>query len=360
MKNLIIVSLIAVLLFTIHAEAGIRPSFVLDYCTWHATHIVIATEGDEIDGKLTVLESWKGDLQPGEVVSIPELAIFKPQSSREVKRGIFGSEKPKKYVTGSRMILFLRKLDRPVETLNEPVDKSHGSDRWEPASRQGMNVSVLWIEGGQSFAFIQVMNPGDSILTYYDDSEREIIDQAFEVLHLQERVNSSVAIQDESKRAEALAQFALSESYYARDVAFAELQKCRKAALPVLRKMLGDQTILKRHSEVIKTLSAAGGDEVAAELTTIVREELGFWQETGPRLRDGWWNNMNEPETEVLRNRYSKVLEALYSLRKLKPVGCKEVVTEFRDFWRSLPQLEDKSGLTQMSEACDKILQELP
>jgi len=40
-------------------------------------------------------------------------------------------------------------------------------------------------------------------------------------------------------------------------------------------------------------------------------EEFGFWKETGTRLRHGWWNDINELETEVLRNRYSKVLAAL-------------------------------------------------
>jgi hypothetical protein len=323
---------------------------------------VIATEGEEIDGKLTVLESWRGDLRPGVAISIPELASFKSKSSREIKTDTFGlkSDEPKRYVTGSRMILFLKKKDQSSETSTNSPNNSQTSDHWDPAAREGINVSVLWIEVDQCFAFIQVMNPGDSILTHYEFSEKEIRDRAFEVMHLQETENAAVSIENESMRAEALAPFALSQLYYARDLAFAELQKCGKAALPVLRRMLGDQTFLKVHSEVIKSLAAAGGDEVADELIAIVTEELGFWIETGPRLRHGWWNDINKPETEVLRNRYSKVLEALYSLRKLKVASCKEVVTEFRDFWRSLPQLDDKSGLNQMSDECDKILRALP
>lgn len=47
-------------------------------------------------------------------------------------------------------------------------------------------------------------------------------------------------------------------------------------------------------------------------------------------------------------------------LKKLKAVSCKALVIELRDFWRSLPQLEDKSGLDQMSKECDSILQVLP
>jgi hypothetical protein len=353
-----------------HANAAIRPSFNLDFCTWNATHIVVATEGDEIDGRLTVLESWKGDLRSGDVVAIPELASFKSKSSRELKSGILGltSYEPKKYVTGSRMILFLKKKEPSSEPSNNNTKISQAPDRWEPASQDGFNVSVLWIEGDQAFAFVQLMNPGPSLLTNYElylpsgpagGSEKQIRDRAFDVMRIQETANAAVAMQDESKRAEALVPFALSELYYARNLAFAELQKCGKAALPVLRTMLGDQTFLKLHGEVIKAMAEVGGEEVADELTDVVRVELLFWKETGPRLRHGWWNNINESETDNLRNRYSKVLGALYSLRKLKPIGCKEVVSEFRDFWRSLPQLEDKSGLDQMSEACDRVLQEL-
>ena len=73
MKICGVASLIVVLLLVLQTNAGIRPSFNLDYCTWQATHIVIATEGDEIDGTLTVVDSWKGDLRPGEAVSIPDL-----------------------------------------------------------------------------------------------------------------------------------------------------------------------------------------------------------------------------------------------------------------------------------------------
>jgi hypothetical protein len=143
------------------------------------------------------------------------------------------------------MILFVKKKAEAPETSTNHENKSQTSDQWEPASREGISVSVLWIEADQSFAFIQVMNPGDSILTYYRDSEKEIRDRVFEVMHLQETENAAVAIENESRRAEALVPFALSDLYYALDLAFAELQKCEKAALPALRRMPSDQTVLK-------------------------------------------------------------------------------------------------------------------
>src|SRR6266508_1230362 len=65
-------------------SAGIRPSFGIEVCSWNATHIVVATEGKTIDGVFRVLESWRGDLNPGDTIKIPELASFKPRSSRAV------------------------------------------------------------------------------------------------------------------------------------------------------------------------------------------------------------------------------------------------------------------------------------
>ena len=357
-----VASLIVVLLIVPRTYAGIRPSFNLDYCAWNATHIVVATEGNEIDGILTVLESWKGDLRPGEVISIPGLDSFKSPSSRELKKGFFGdkSHDPPKYVSGSRIILFLKKKEQsaaiaPPASRDVPVER-----QWEPASGEGITWSVVWLEDEQPFAFIQIMNPGPSLLTSYGGSEQKIRERAFAVMRIRQELSEAVAIKDQPRRAEALESFTLSDLYYARDLAFAELQKCGPGALPVLRKMLKDPTLLNLHGEVIKALTAVGGKKVADELTAIVKDELEFWRATGPRLSNEWWNGGDDTEREMLRNRYSKVLEALYSLRKLRTVGCKEIVIEFRDFWRSLPQLENKSGLAQMSEACDKILRELP
>jgi hypothetical protein len=57
-----------------------------------------------------------------------------------------------------------------------------------------------------------------------------------------------------------------------------------------------------------------------------------------------------------LRDRYGLVLWALRGLAEVRCAESKKVVTEFRDFWRSLPQLEDKSGLNEMSQECDRVL----
>ena len=129
--------------------------------------------------------------------------------------------------------------------------------------------------------------------------------------------------------------------------------------MPVLHRMLSDNSLFKLHGEVVKSLAKAGGNLVAEELTQLVRDEMSFWKATAPKLKRGWWNQLEQPERETLRDRYSIVYEGLLALKELTYPGCKEAVTEFRDFWRSLPQLEDDRGLDQMSRECDEILRKL-
>jgi hypothetical protein len=64
--------------------AGIIPSFYLDHSSKKATHILVATEGLNIDGVLEVLEPWKGDLRKGDRITVPELALFHSAEARTI------------------------------------------------------------------------------------------------------------------------------------------------------------------------------------------------------------------------------------------------------------------------------------
>lgn len=71
-------------------DASFRPSFDLDPCSWNATHIVLVqTTANE--GVFSVVESWKGDLKPGELLELPEIKPNEnavPISSYPKTRGI--------------------------------------------------------------------------------------------------------------------------------------------------------------------------------------------------------------------------------------------------------------------------------
>ncbi len=51
------------------AHAGIRPSFMSDYSSWHATDVVV------VDPSGKVMDTWKGDLKTGEQLPIDEFKL---------------------------------------------------------------------------------------------------------------------------------------------------------------------------------------------------------------------------------------------------------------------------------------------
>jgi hypothetical protein len=340
---------LALCLFTASMlRAEIRPSFYVDAVSWDATHVIVATEGEAIDGTLTVLESWKGELQPGETVTVPALAAFRTEESRRVSKG-WSSGEPLLFVTGKRMILFLTRKD----------------GRWSGADDDDlMKTAVVWIERGAAYAFTQLMIPGDSELVAHEPerSEPRIAKRFAEIERTHRALDAALAREAPNARATALAAFTDDELWNAREAAFAGLRTCGAAAVPVLTRILHDDTKLTIHNDAIKTLAAidlAGGGEAAGEeLMRVVQEETAFWRSTAPRLAVGWWNDIEDPQTKHLRERYSRVFAALTALQKLKFAGSAAAVTELRDLWRSLPQLDDRSGLSQISQACDAVLRQ--
>jgi outer membrane translocation and assembly module TamA len=346
-------------------SAGIRPSFELEGNAWNATHIVIATEGKTIDGIFRVLESWKGDLNPGDTIKIPELASFKPASSRTVSDPWY--QKPGSsqglIVTGDRMVLFLKKdFNESVSEGGHNGFPSPAKIQWKsPSSYKEMSVSVVWIEQGKAYGFVQVMNPGPSLLISLGQSEDELKNRQVEIKDVQDSLLQTAAITDPARRAEALASYVHHSLYDARGAAFEALGRTGTPALPVLRRMLADDSLLNIHDQVIDVLSEVGKGDVGPDLTSVVERGLEFWRLTGPGLKKGWWNGQGFDSWEdavPLRDRYSEVYRALLALRERPYRESEKVVTQFRDFWRSLPQLEE-IGSDQMTQACDDLLREL-
>ena len=331
--------------FLFNSLAGIEPSFYLENLALQAPDIVVVTQSEKLDGRFMVIEVWKGDLKSGDWVIVPELTVFASDESRVIHRWPRDAgTNLTTHVSGLRMSLFLRKT---------------ASGSWESTDKfGGIKTSVAWIEQSQTYAFVQEMNPGPSLLVPLRLSESGMKAQVLDVIQTQDAIAKIVAITNLSQRADALKPFISSKHWFARKSAFAELGKCGDSALPVLRGMLNNESLLAQHGDVIGALGQAGGNSVAAELTTLVETETKFWKQTAPGLKQGWWNGtgIQWSEVELLRNHYTRVLEAIRVLKGLKYGDSKTAIIQLRDFWRSLPQLEDKSGLNQMSEECDGLL----
>ena len=134
-----------ILLTPCRVFGGVRTSFMLDYSSWHATDIVVVTSlGD--DGNFEVLESWKGDLRPGAIMSIPDLAP-KPDSlpidwypRERLPGGKAWTEVPI-VLPGARIVLYLK-------DGAQSADSTGKSSHWLASNLFGdMKASAAWIHG---------------------------------------------------------------------------------------------------------------------------------------------------------------------------------------------------------------------
>jgi hypothetical protein len=228
----------------------------------------VVTEGQQIDGIFTVLETLKGDLKPGETIKIPEMAEFKSAEARVVSDSWFARQKSKtkKYLTGDKLILFLRDSKKPQPWSDEDSDEPESrpkttASRWQAANTMGEEIkySVVWIEKDQLYCFIQVMNPGESVLTNLGMTAEKLKQEVTEVMSVQNGLGVAIAIQDSERKSLSLEPFLHSSIYLAQERAFTELIECGKAALPVLRKVLHDESLAWIHADAIDALEAVGG-----------------------------------------------------------------------------------------------------
>ncbi len=340
------------------ASAAILPSFHLDSSVCKATHIVLATEGDIIDGRLRVIESWKGDLEQDTEVVLPELADFADAESRRVRYWGQRPDLPAPYVravTGSKIVLFLIKSE-PTERASPSAPESFV---WLPASHYGsqggFKVAVAWIEKGEAYAFQQFINPGPSLITHLGTAiEMKAKVAAF--VTIETALEKAVSTQDPILATQVLKAYHRQEFYTGTSRAMSALGSMGEAALPMLRGLLNDGTQSHFHPGVLSTMVTAGGASVAPDLIAVIEKELEYWKNHAPELKKGWWNSAPKNERIALQREYFLLMEALRALRRLRYAPCRNVVLAVRDLWQSERALKD---LDQMIQECDDVLDRL-
>lgn len=336
--------------------AAIRPSFTGDNEAWRSTDIVMVSISPT-DGTFVVEEVWKGDLRSGVRVTFPELIPAADAKSVSRYPGIW-QENPTADRTAiavqvprqpvdSRMILFLK---REPSTSQEP--------EWEPGNWMGsMKASVVWIGGGQLWSFIQVANPGPSVLQPMGSTSlQQLRDRITTVLHTQKTIQSVLDVQDGARRAELLKPYLHSDVHAAKRLAFEELGQSGTAAVPIIREMLDDSAYAEESPELIKAMVEAGGAAAGPELNRRFKREVGFWKSVGPALATGWWNTDPNPNAP-LRLRYSEMYQLIVALEQIREKDALTPAKELDQLWISYPQLNDSSGLNQISLECEKLIQ---
>ncbi|MHC4848561.1 MAG: hypothetical protein ACYTEG_08915 [Planctomycetota bacterium] len=330
---------LAVLLLIVVPSWGERlPSFWLDTLAWRATHIVVATEGESIDGKLTVTDCLAGVVKTHTNLELPGLARFATDRSRTIHDGFRATSER---VDGSSMVLFL--MD--------------DGNRFKGAAEYGgIEVSTAWIKKDKAYAFVQGITLGPQVMTEVG-TKQAMLARIGVIRGERKKLEAAQALPDAAQRAAAVALRIDSFVPVARSAAVVALGDCGPEAMPVIDRLLADPKRTPYHGMLVKQLARAGGAAAAPRLTRQLERDLRYWTETGPTLSKGWWNGRNlEPKRRMLlQQQYSRTLETLRALKKLKHRAAAPTAQRLADFWRSLPQLHDKSGLDQMTDAAEAV-----
>jgi hypothetical protein len=250
------------------------------------------------------------------------------------------------------MVLFLKR---------NPVSKGasaakHASD-WSSANLYSeFNTSVVWIDSGLVYAFDQPANPGPSLLLPMDDSESRLRDRVAEIKRVQEELEEIVKIENVQARAVRLKPFVHSDVFPAKQFALKELGLAGPSAVATITAMLDDAAFAVDTPELIKAYVAAGGEGVGQDLDARLREQLGFWRRTAPALPEGWQNLLDWPAREAPLTRYRETYELVLGLQRIRYSAALSTARQFRDFWRSVPQL---SVFNQLIEECDRLIEHL-
>lgn len=339
------------LIGAVPVDAGIRPSFSLDRCTWYATHIVLV-ETTAKDGVFSVVESWKGDLKPGDSLEVPELRPDKdaaPISSYHLNRQGPGVE-DKDGITGwiprqplgSRMILFLK---RKIESgTSPPLPDSAAGTQWEPASGYGgMKVSVLWIDGGKGFCFLQWENPGPSSLSDCWAMDVAVLTARIErVLKAQKDLTFAVTMQMAPElKADRLGNIAFGDVGEAQTEALDFLGQYGTVALPEILQVMDKPPVALDAALTIRALVEAAGKDSGRLLHARLQQDLIYWKAIAPTLTPDWSRQLIEPGASL----FVKFYETKALIRELDQehyAPAAQTAAELRDFWVSQPVLYDR------------------
>jgi hypothetical protein len=335
-------------------RAGIRPSFGLDHCSWNATYIVLVQTTPK-DGVFSVIESWKGDLKPGDSVEVPELKPYEDavpigssQKSKEFGRqdshGI--NEQIPRQPIGSQLILFLRK--KGEGGAGSPSADNGTGTHWEPASGSaGMKVSALWIDSGKGYCFSQWMNPGPSELSEclrFDVTSSDVAvftARILRVLRVQRDLAETLAIKNHPElRADRLGFIALGDVWEAQREALDALGKSGTVALPEILQVMDKPPVPYDGTITIRAFVEAAGKDSGRLLHARLKQDLIYWKALGPTLTADWLDQLVKPGASL----YVKFDETVLLIRELDRehyAPALKTVIELRDFWVAQPVLYD-------------------
>lgn len=175
---------------------------VVDVMAWDATHVVVVAGGERFDGKVEVLESWAGDLAPGERIDVPGLTVYADSQWRGPLVG--PSSSTPVVAGGERMIVFLRE-GTTRRTWANPIEIWH----WAVGFVENGGVYVPDYFGGKSTPWVAP----------YSSTEESVRARVEDVRAARRAFDEALRAGSPSERNRGLAPFAASDIAPARAAA---------------------------------------------------------------------------------------------------------------------------------------------
>lgn len=311
--------LLAVTTATARGES--LPTFSLTRSNKHATHVVVVNK----DGR--VLESWRGNLPKDTQLPVDKMRYQKDWAVGD--SGLDEKAKRPAKASGERVVLF---LCDGYSWTGRPV----GPGGWS-ASGFDFDTSAVWVEDGTALAVDQLSNPGDQVLVSIG-TEKEL-KAAVQAMN-KAAANKLKQADDKpaAERAKVLGKVIADPPAFAVE-AFARLEKCGEAAVPVAAAMCDGVKPAVGPGEQIaaaRTLVRLGKPAQKQVLKQLDRH-LTFWKEQGELIR-----NVNRLEPEYGHEWMAKQLAELVA----QPAAFTDVtaeqataVAELRKVWADHPVL---------------------
>jgi hypothetical protein len=328
----VVLAIVAVVAVPAVGRAEILPSFGDGRCETAASHVVV------VDDTGKVLDSWRGDLRPGDRLPLSEYNIRLAQPV-----GQFGKKEgaPEK-VSGKRLVLFLQRG-------GPTYDQGQGVGSLAAAHWVGeYNVSTLWIEDGHAFALSQWINPGPQEMTHIgtEAGYRKRVEQVNGTVR--DLLAKARAEQKLDARANILGDLVINYPGFSAE-ALAGLEWCGVEALPALRKIVskdrsGDPELLGTYAVMAKI-----GAPARADLMKHLVTQLEAWKYMGPRVE-------YVGKLEADSRRMHEYLLAVTSNPAAFPnltAEHQKTVRDLRDLWAANPVL------SKLGEKGDRITDRL-
>lgn len=354
--------------------AGYTAPFDPHRCAWDATHVVVAFA--KSPDTVEIIESWAGDLKPGETIELPDLlwgdgsAVELPHikvSARALGPNIWrlagvGREAQFPYLdpvpnreSGVRTVLFLVRRTAPGRP---------GVAAYRPAARW-LEASLVQIEAGRVGTYGQWQgNPGPYTLGGSSMPEADLRRQVSEVARARATFSAALAAGDADMLAAVAARLLQTHPEEFQPLLLDLLERAGPAALPTLRIVVSDDKLWRVHSRAIRALARAGGAEVRPDLARLLAEDVAYWKRVGPGLpvpQPGGTYQYPTPDEGQAQWRVECRLartEAILAALEPDTLGeSRPAVAGLASLWRALPQL---AGRGDVAARCAKLLGELP